>query len=103
MTETITVTRNDVTHRYELRVGDVLAGFTMYRYDSAGRANFPHTEVDPAYRGRGLAQAVVEAAMRDAASRGDTVVPHCPVVAHYLRSHEVPGLTVAWPDVPHPE
>lgn len=102
-TEQITVTRNDEEHRYEVHVGDVLAGFTTFRIDSRGRLLFPHTEVDPAFRGRGLAQAVVSEAMTDAARRGETVVPHCPVVAKYLHEHEVAGLTVEWPDQPHPE
>lgn len=101
--ETITVTRNDVAHRYEVHVGDVLAGFTVYRTDDHGREHYPHTEVDPAFRGRGLAQEVVRAAMEDAAARGVTVVPHCPVVTAYLRAHEVPGLTVEWPEIAHPE
>ena len=101
-TET-TVTRNDVTHRYEIRLGDVLAGYTMFRIDSDGRLHFPHTEVDPAFRWRGIAQQLVGDAMRDVASRGETVVPHCPVVAGYLRRHDIPGLTVEWPEIPHPE
>ncbi len=31
--------------------------------------------------------------MADVAARGETVVPHCPVVARYLRKNDVPGLT----------
>jgi len=99
----VRVTRNDQGRRYEIHVGDVLAGYTLFRIDSSGRLHFPHTEVDPAFRGRGLAQQLVGEAMADAARRGETVVPHCPVVAKYLRSHDVPGLTVVWPDEPHPE
>jgi len=102
-TEQITVTRNDEEHRYEVHAGDVLAGFTTFRIDSRGRLLFPHTEVDPAFRGRGLAQAVVAEAMADAARRGETVVPHCPVVAKYIREHEVAGLTVEWPQHARPE
>lgn len=102
-TDLATVTRNDEDRRYEVHVGDTLAGFTKFRIDAQGRLHFPHTEVDPAYRGRGLAQTVVSEAMSDAARRGETVVPHCPVVAKYLREHEVSGLTVEWPDQPHPE
>ena len=99
----VLVTRNDEDRRYEVHVDDVLAGFTVFRADARGRLHFPHTEVDPAFRGRGLAQTVVGEAMADAARRGETVVPHCPVVAKYLRDHDVPGLTVEWPDQPHPE
>ncbi len=97
------VTRNDEDHRYEVHVGDVLAGYTVFRIDPRGRLHFPHTEVDPSFRGRGLAQTVVAEAMADAARRGETVVPHCPVVAKYLREHEVPGLSIDWPEHPRPE
>jgi predicted GNAT family acetyltransferase len=99
----ITVSRNDEDHRYEIHVGGVLAGFTVFRIDARGRLHFPHTEVDPAFRGRGIAQRVVAEAMADTARRGETVVPHCPVVAKYLREHDVPGLTIEWPEHPHPE
>ena len=71
--------------------------------DSRGRLIFPHTEVDPAFRGRGIAQQVVAGAMADVARRGETVIPHCPVVAGYLRKNEVPGLDIIWPSHPHPE
>ena len=97
------VTRNDEDRRYEVHVDDVLAGFTVFRIDPRGRLHFTHTEVDPAFRGRGLAQTVVSEAMADAAHRGETVVPHCPVVAKYLRENDVPGLTIEWPEHPHPE
>ncbi|MFD4958745.1 GNAT family N-acetyltransferase [Microbacterium sp. NPDC058389] len=93
----ITVRRNDDAGRYEVRVGDVLAGFTEFTPDPRGRLRFPHTEVDPAFRGRGLAQIVVAEAMADEARRGETVVPLCPVVVKYLREHDVPGLDVHWP------
>ena len=102
-TDEITVVRNDEDHRYEVHVGGVLAGFTQFRVDRRGRYLYPHTEVDPAFRGRGLAQRVVADAMTDSARRGETVVPHCPVVAKYLRDNDVPGLAIAWPDHPHPE
>ncbi|WP_106815837.1 GNAT family N-acetyltransferase [Microbacterium timonense] len=95
--EEITVRRNDDDGRYEVWVGDVLAGFTEFSADARGRLRFPHTVVDPAFRGRGLAQKVVSEAMADEARRGDTIVPLCPVVSKYLRENEVPGLQVAWP------
>lgn len=91
-----TVTRDDGEERYEIRVDDVLAGFTEFRVDARGRYVFPHTEVDPAFRGRGLAGILIGGAMTDAAARGETVVPVCPSVVKYLESHEVPGLDIAW-------
>jgi len=93
-----TVTRDDEESRYEIRVGDVLAGFSEFYEDSRRRTVFPHTEVDPAFRGRGLGGTLIGEAMTDAAARGDTVVPRCPAVAGYLEKNDVPGLTVDWPD-----
>jgi predicted GNAT family acetyltransferase len=101
-TET-TITRNDAESRYEIHIDDVLAGFTVFRIDTRGRLIFPHTEVDPAFRGRGVAQQLVAGAMADVAQRGETVIPHCPVVSGYLRKNEVPGLDIIWPTHPHPE
>ena len=98
MTEpTPRVTRNDDEQRYEIHLDDVLAGYTDFEPDARGRLRFPHTVIDPAFRGRGLATVLVEEAMADAAKRGETVVPVCPVVAEYVRSHEVAGLDVYWP------
>ena len=96
----ITVTRDDAESRYEVRVGDVLAGFTEFERDDEGRLLFPHTEVDPAFGGRGLAKRVVADAMADAAAQGATVVPLCPVVRKWLRDNEVPGLEIDWPSRP---
>lgn len=93
----LTVYRDDPESRYEIRVGDVLGGFTVFLHDAHGRLVFPHTEIDPAFRGRGLATTLVARAMEDVAARGETVVPRCPVVRKYLREHDVPNLTVVWP------
>ncbi|GAB3603107.1 GNAT family N-acetyltransferase [Microbacterium aureliae] len=100
---TTTVSRDEAQHRYEIHVDDVLAGFTTFRTDSRGRVLFPHTEVDPAFKGRGLATILVAEAMADSARRGDTIVPHCPFVSKYLRENPVDGLSVDWPGEPHPE
>lgn len=98
MTEpTPRVTRNDDEQRYEIHLDDVLAGYTDFEPDARGRSRFPHTVIDPAFRGRGLATVLVDEAMADAAKRGETVVPVCPVVAERIRTHEVPGLDVYWP------
>lgn len=95
--ETPRVTRDDDAGRYEIRIGDVLAGFTEFAPDARGRLRFPHTEIDPAFGGRGLSSVLIAEAMADVAARDETVVPLCPVVAKWLRGHEVAGLDVHWP------
>ena len=95
--EELTVRRNDEAGRYEILVGDVLGGFTEFEVESPGRLVFPHTVIDPAYRGWGLSTVLISQAMTDVAARGESVVPVCPVVRRYLRKNNVPGLTVEWP------
>lgn len=96
MNDTLTVTRNDAESRYEIHVGDVLGGFTEFEQAPNGELIFPHTEVDPAFKGRGLGSVLVGEAMKDVAARGERVVPLCPFVRRYLRENDVPGLDVDW-------
>lgn len=98
MTDELTVTRNDEAHRYEIRVGEELGGFLEFEPAGEGRTDLPHTEIDPAFKGRGLGSALAGEALSDLARRGDTVIPSCPFVAHYLGENEVPGLSVQWPE-----
>jgi len=98
MTDT-TVTRNDDASRYEITVGDVLAGFAEFDLRS-GAIRFTHTEIDPAFQGRGLAGILAKAALTDAAASGDAIVPLCPYIAKYLETHEIPGAEIRWPKRP---
>ncbi|MCR2813136.1 N-acetyltransferase [Microbacterium sp. zg.Y1090] len=91
------VTRDDEENRYEIRVADVLAGYAEFEPDGHGRLRFTHTEIDPAFRGRGLATDLVAESLADVAGRGEEVEPLCPFVASYLKENDVPGLTVHWP------
>ncbi|WP_353115973.1 GNAT family N-acetyltransferase [Microbacterium sp.] len=93
----ITVTRNDEASRYEIRTGDTLAGFAEYDR-RPGEIRFTHTEVDPAFQGQGLAGRLAADALADAAASGDTIVPYCPYIAKYLRTHDVPGAVVRFPE-----
>jgi uncharacterized protein len=96
ISEEITVVRNDEKRRYEIHLGDTVAGFTDFRPDAHGRLIFPHTEIDPAFGGRGLGSRLVAEALVDVAARGETVVPVCPFVVRYLHAHTVDGLDVHW-------
>ncbi len=95
--ETPRITRNDAASRYEIHVGDVLAGFTRWEADDRGRLQMVHTEVDPAFKGRGLASILVADALADIAARDETIVPRCPFVTTYLGENTVEGLSVDWP------
>lgn len=95
----ITVTRNDDASRYEIHVGEVLAGFAVFDR-RPGTIRFVHTEIDPAFQGQGVAGQLAEQALTDAAASGDTIVPLCPYIAKYLRGHEIPGAVISWPERP---
>ncbi|PZU44368.1 MAG: N-acetyltransferase [Microbacterium sp.] len=96
MSENVQVVRNDAREQYQITVDGVVAGVAEFVPDSSGRLIFPHTEIDPAFGGRGLGSVLVGEAMADAAARGETVVPVCPFVVKYLKSHDVPGLEINW-------
>jgi predicted GNAT family acetyltransferase len=48
---------------------------------------FPHTEVEPAFEGRGIASRLARRALDDARQRGLQVVPACSFFRVYLRRH----------------
>ena len=85
-------------HRYEIRDGDTVAGFTHYlRPPDGEHVDFVHTEVDDAYEGHGLASRLIAFALADVAAQGRRIIPHCPFVADWLvRHHEYDDIT-DWP------
>ncbi len=65
-------------------------GKTVGLADFADRDNqrvFYHTEIDPAYGGRGLATILVEEALIEARDEGKRVVPVCSMVGTVLKKH----------------
>ncbi|MET4167651.1 MULTISPECIES: GNAT family N-acetyltransferase [Gordonia] len=92
-----TVRDNPAERRYDIHVdapaGEALAGFAEYRDRVSGTDApttarvFFHTEVDPAFGGRGLATILVREALDDARARKLTIVGVCPLVASFLKKH----------------
>jgi uncharacterized protein len=72
--------------RYELWVDGARVGFIAYRHEP-GVIVLVHTDIDPAYEGKGLGSRLVAGALADLRSRGLGLVPLCPFVAAYLRRH----------------
>ena len=91
------VLRNADRDRYEIWIGDALAGFSVYQEDG-DRTAFIHTEVDPAFGGRGLGTVLARGALDDAVGRGRVIVPLCPFIARYLRKNSGYEEHVRWPD-----
>ena len=80
------VSRNDEKSRYEIRIGETVAGFAAFRIQP-GRVVFTHTVVDPDFEGQGLGSTLVRDALTDVSARGETIVPFCPFIQDWLKRH----------------
>jgi predicted GNAT family acetyltransferase len=82
-----TVRDNPAELRYELLDDDGnVIGQIRYRREP-GAVALVHTEVEPAYEGRGLAGVLVDGAVSDLRERGLRLIPVCPYVRAWLRRH----------------
>ncbi|MEV4297661.1 GNAT family N-acetyltransferase [Microbispora rosea] len=80
------VADNREASRFEITVDGALAGFAEYRLHGP-RISFTHTEIDPAFGGRGLGSTLVRAALDAARDSGLSVLPFCPFVQRYIERH----------------
>lgn len=72
--------------RYTIAVDGKTVGLADFT-DKGDRRVFHHTEIDPAYGGRGLATILVEKALMDARDEGKRIVPACSMVVTVLKKH----------------
>ncbi|WP_235736730.1 GNAT family N-acetyltransferase [Nocardioides alcanivorans] len=72
--------------RFEVHVDGALVGFTEYS-DRDGIRTFPHTEVDEAYAGQGLAKRVIRDGLDATRAAGLQVRPVCPAVAGFIKKN----------------
>jgi predicted GNAT family acetyltransferase len=72
--------------RFEVSVGEEVAGYTEYRR-GPGRIAFIHTLIDPPFDGRGLASELAQTALSQARAEGLAVLPFCPFVRGYIARH----------------
>lgn len=80
----VEVSDNPQQQRYEARIDGELAGFSQYHLTRSSIV-FTHTEVDPAYKGRGVASAIARFALDDVRSKGERdVVPVCPFIHGFI-------------------
>jgi predicted GNAT family acetyltransferase len=82
----IVVTDNRSANRFEARDGETLAGFAQYARTSELLA-FVHTEVDPAFEGRGVGSSLAREGIASAQAEGLRVLAVCPFVAGWLARH----------------
>lgn len=77
---------NTRLRQYEFRIGE-LTPRIEYEISESGLIYLNHTEVPPELEGRGIASALVLAALEDIERRGMRLIPTCPYVASYIRRH----------------
>lgn len=77
---------NPERHRFELHVGEELAAFSEYNVLKTGLL-FTHTEVLPAFEGRGLGSEIARQALDGVRRRSQQAIPVCPFIAAFLRKH----------------
>jgi uncharacterized protein len=81
------VVDHEAAHRFEIWVGDDLAGFLKYRTVDGPLHAYDHTEVEPRYEGQGLAGRLVTEALDAARERRWGLLPYCPYVREFLAKH----------------
>lgn len=73
--------------RFTISVAGQLVGFADFvdqSSDLGGQRTFTHTEVTPAFQGRGLATILVRQALEATRSCGLKIVPQCWMVAEFV-------------------
>lgn len=77
--------------RYVVRLGGQVVGRSEYRSRPDDVRLFFHTEIDPAFEGRGLASRLISGALADTRDAGLRVVAECPFVRAYVQKHPDPA------------
>ncbi|GLU46262.1 GNAT family N-acetyltransferase [Nocardiopsis ansamitocini] len=82
----LTVVDVPESKRFEAHQDGALAGFADY-IRTAELITFTHTEVDPAFEGKGVGSALVRASLDAARAEGLPVLPVCPFYQGWIARH----------------
>jgi uncharacterized protein len=82
----ITVTDEPGAHRYVITADGEYAGEIVYEFRNGHRA-LPHTGVEPAFEGKGVAGEAVRQVLDRSRALGELVVPQCPYIAVWIERH----------------
>lgn len=83
----VVVTSNEELKRYEGHLDGALAGFAEYQLTDE-LIVFTHTEVDPAFEGKGVGSAIARFALDDVRDAGARkVMPLCPFIKGWIARH----------------
>ena len=80
------VVDNREAGRFEVLVGDDVAGFAEYHRTSSA-TSFTHTVIDPAFEGQGLGSVLARGALDTTRAAGREVLPFCPFIRGYIERH----------------
>jgi predicted GNAT family acetyltransferase len=83
--DALDVVDNTADRRFEVRLGSDVA-FAEYRLVEGGII-LPHTEVPPAFEGKGVGSRLARYAMAYARERSLKIIPLCPFMAGYMQKH----------------
>lgn len=82
-----TIVTNASQERYEIHLGDEIAGFTEAHPRDDGTVLFNHTLVYDAFEGQGMAGRLVAGAFDDLRERGLRAKVTCPYILGWLPKH----------------
>lgn len=82
----VTVQDNPDRRQFELLVDGAVAGLAAYRVRD-GITVITHSQIDPAFRGRGLGGELARQTLDRLREQGARVVPSCPFFAKYVSEH----------------
>lgn len=71
---------------FEITVDGVHAGLVTYHDRGENRA-LPHTEIDDAFQGQGLASVLIRGALDQTRAEGLKVLPFCPAVRKFVHKN----------------
>jgi predicted GNAT family acetyltransferase len=83
----LVVSDNPGAGRFEAHLGDQLAGVAEYQL-AHDLIVFTHTEVEPAFEGRGVGSALAAHALSEVRAAGERrVLPLCPFIREWIQRH----------------
>ena len=82
----IEVVPNPAEQRFEIHVDGVTAGHSDYSR-KGDLLIFTHTEIAPAFGGRGLGSTLARGALDAVRASGEAIVPLCPFIADFVEKH----------------
>jgi predicted GNAT family acetyltransferase len=77
---------NAEAQRFEIWVGDELAGYAKYQWFDADLA-ITHTEIYDRFEGQGLGSALARSVLDSLRESGTKVLPYCPFFRGYIDRH----------------